>query len=97
MVRALEDDGFDMDFYRGLNPGSGRLYDSSSNDPENASILSMGTLMKQKAAFNSSERELSSAYNSGETSEYGLNPSPSSSDCPASTELRQQTDVTPPN
>ena len=77
----MEDDAFRLDF------SEGRLYESStSNDPENASILSVRALIKQTATFHDNDHELSSEYNSGETSDYGLNPSPSGSDSPVNTD-----------
>lgn len=77
IVRALEGDGSLEHLNEGVKPGQSYVYSSSSSEYDRASY-SEDMKKFRKVVMDTSHEYTSSEY--GRTSEYGLNPSSSSSD-----------------
>ena len=79
IVRALEGDVSLSDLNEGIRPGNSRIYGSYGSSDYDTSQYNEDMKKFRKMALGSQEYGASSEY-SGPTSEYGLNPSGSSSE-----------------
>lgn len=89
VVRALEGDAYLADLNKGIRPGHSGVYNSSftSSDYDNSNYSADIRRFRQVAL---ESQEYGSEY-SGATSDYGVNPSASSSDYQTSTEVDRNT------